>query len=148
METWATDVGNAYLEAVTDEKVYVIAGPDFGHLQGHVLVVYKALYGLRSSGVRWHEWFLKVMTAAGFTPCKLEPEIWMRKNKEGTHYEYVGVYVDGLALAMDDPQGFLAILKSKYGFKLKGSGEINFHLGCNFYRDEDGTLCMKPEKYI
>jgi hypothetical protein len=52
------------------------------------------------------------MTAAGFTPCKLEPEAWMRKNKDSTHYEYVGVYVDDLALAMDDPQGFLAILES------------------------------------
>jgi hypothetical protein len=48
METWATDVGNPYLEAVTDEKLHVIAGPEFGHLQGHILVVYKALYGLRS----------------------------------------------------------------------------------------------------
>jgi hypothetical protein len=39
METWAIDVGNTYLEAVTDEKVYVVlAGPEFGHLQGHVLV--------------------------------------------------------------------------------------------------------------
>ena len=43
METWAADVGDAYLEAVTDEKVYVVAGPEFGHLQGHVLVIYKAL---------------------------------------------------------------------------------------------------------
>jgi hypothetical protein len=63
-----------------------------------------------------------------------------RKNKEGTHYEYVGVYVDDIALAMDDPQGFLAILESEYGFKVKGSGEINFYLGCDFFRDEDGTL--------
>jgi hypothetical protein len=88
------------------------------------------------------------MTAEGFTPCKLETEIWMRKNKEGTHYEYVGVYVDNLVLAMDDPEGFLHILETKYGFKLKGSGEINFHLGCDFFRDKDGTLCIKPKKYI
>ena len=88
------------------------------------------------------------MTAAGFTPCKLEPEIGMRKNKEGTHYEYMGVYVDDLTLAMEDPQGFLAIPETEYGFKLKGSGEINFHLGCNFFRDEDGTLCMNTVKYV
>jgi hypothetical protein len=37
---------------------------------------------------------------------------------------------------------------TKYNFKLKGSREISFHLGCDFFRDEDGTLCMKPEKYI
>ena len=49
LETWSTDIGNAYLEAVTKEKVFIIAGPEFGKLEGHVLVVYKALYGLRSS---------------------------------------------------------------------------------------------------
>jgi hypothetical protein len=52
MHTWATDIGNAYLEAITDKKVYILAGPEFGELKGHILVIYKALYGLRSSGVR------------------------------------------------------------------------------------------------
>ena len=43
------DVGNAYLEAKTKEKVYFIAGPEFGELEGHTLIIYKALYGLRLS---------------------------------------------------------------------------------------------------
>jgi hypothetical protein len=51
---WATDIGNAYLEAITKEKLYIIAGPEFGPLHGHILVIRKALYGLRSSGKRWH----------------------------------------------------------------------------------------------
>jgi hypothetical protein len=148
MKTWATDIGNAYLEAVTAEKVYILAGPEFGELEGHILIVFKALYGLRSSGLRWYERFSRVMKAEGFTSCKLEPEIWMRSSTDATKYEYVAVYVDDLAMAMDDPETFLNILINKYGFKLKGSGEINFHLGCDFFRDEDGTLCMKPEKYI
>lgn len=33
MQAWATDIGNAYLEAETTEKVYIIAGPEFGELQ-------------------------------------------------------------------------------------------------------------------
>ena len=38
------DVGNAYLYSRTREKVYIIAGPEFGpELEGQVLVVYKAL---------------------------------------------------------------------------------------------------------
>ena len=57
LEMWAADVGNAYLEARTKEKVCIIAGPEFGELEGHMLIIYKALYGLRSSGLRWHEWF-------------------------------------------------------------------------------------------
>ena len=30
LELWATDIGNAYLEAYTGEKVYIIANPEFG----------------------------------------------------------------------------------------------------------------------
>ena len=49
LQIWQTDVGNAYLEAMTQEKVYVIAGDEFGQLKGNVLVIKRALYGLKSS---------------------------------------------------------------------------------------------------
>jgi hypothetical protein len=50
---WATDIDNTYLEAKTNEKVCIIAGPaEFGDLEGHLLIIYKTLYGLRSSGLR------------------------------------------------------------------------------------------------
>ena len=49
------DVVSAYLEAKTREKLYIIAGPEFGDLCGHILIVEKALYGLRTSGARWAE---------------------------------------------------------------------------------------------
>lgn len=143
---WSTDIGNAYLEALTLEMVYIIAGPEFKGREGHTLVVYKALYGLRSSGLRWHERLADCLRDIGFFPCKAENDIWMRKN--GDVYEYVGVYVDDLAMAMEDPQAFTDLLADKHKFKLKGTGEIKFHLGCDFFRDEDGTLCMAPHKYI
>jgi hypothetical protein len=54
------------------------------------------------------------MKAEGFTSCKLEPEIWMRRSTDGTKYEYVAVYVDDFALAMDDPKDFLDTLTNKY----------------------------------
>ena len=51
MVPWAIDIGNAYLEALTSEKVCIRAGPEFGpELEGHLLIIYKALYGLKSSG--------------------------------------------------------------------------------------------------
>jgi hypothetical protein len=50
LDTMVGDVSSAYLEACTNEKVYFIAGPEFGSLQGHLFVIYKALYGLRTSG--------------------------------------------------------------------------------------------------
>ena len=31
---------------------------------------------------------------------------------------------------------------------MKGTGPVEFHLGCDFFRDETGTLCFGPRKYI
>ena len=86
------------------------------------------------------------MKREGFFPCRAEPDIWIRKS--GSIYEYVAVYVDDLALAMKDPGKFVLTLETKYNFKLKGTGELTFHLGANFMRDSDGILCMSPTKYI
>ena len=145
LETWATDIGNAYLEAKTSERVYIIAGPEFGERENHILVIFKALYGLRSSGARWHECFADCLHEMGFTPCKAEPDMWMHSN--GDSYEYIAVYVDDLAIAAAKPQEIINILTNVYNFKLKGTGKISFHLGMDFFRDEEGTLCFAPKKY-
>jgi hypothetical protein len=59
LKLWGADVGNAYLEAKTKtkEKVHIVAGREFGSLDGHTLLVDKALYGVRSSGLCWHQRF-------------------------------------------------------------------------------------------
>lgn len=146
LETWATDIGNAYLEARTKEKVCIKAGDEFGELKGHTLIIVKALYGLRSSGKRWHERFSEVLRNMGFFPSKADSDIWMRENNG--LYEYVAVYVDDLAFCVRDPSAFLKELEQRYQFKLKGSGPISYHLGCDFFRNKEGTLCFAPRKYI
>ena len=147
LEFWATDVGSAYLESYTAEKLYIIGGEEFGERKDHILIIVTALYGLKSSGQRWHDRLHDCLMELGFTPCKAEPDIWLRRN--GSVHEYIAVYVDDLALAMVDPQSLIDILtKEPYNFKLKGSGPITFHLGMDFERDPDGTLCLAPKKYI
>ena len=56
-----TDVGNAYLQALTREKLYIVGGPEFEELQRHVLVMYKALYGTRSGGECWYHKFFDIL---------------------------------------------------------------------------------------
>ena len=57
LDTWATDIGNAYLEVKTSEKVYITAGQEFEEKQSNTLLIYKVLYCLRSSRLRWHDFF-------------------------------------------------------------------------------------------
>jgi hypothetical protein len=67
---------------------------------------------------------------------------------DGEIYEYIAVYTDNLAIASKDPQKINDSLERDSGFKLKGVGPIKYHLGCDFSRDSDGTLCCGPRKYI
>ena len=53
LELRGADIGNAYLEAYTHEKLFIIAGPEFEELEGFILIFNKALYGLKSSGKSW-----------------------------------------------------------------------------------------------
>jgi Reverse transcriptase (RNA-dependent DNA polymerase) len=128
LELWATDIGNACLEAYTSEKVYIIAGPEFGEREGHILIISKALYGLRSSGARLLDRFADMIREIGFVPSKAEPDIWMRK--KGNLYEYIAVYVDDLAIAMKDPKELTDILEKQHKFKLKGTGPITLITPC------------------
>ena len=82
----------------------------------------------------------------GFFPCKAEPDIWMRD--KGDHYEYVAVYVDDLLIASKNCKDITDVLLNDHQFKLKGTGPITFHLGCDYFRDPDGNLCYAPKKYI
>ena len=38
LDIWGAHIGNAYLEAFTDEKLYIVAGTEFQELQGYILI--------------------------------------------------------------------------------------------------------------
>jgi Reverse transcriptase (RNA-dependent DNA polymerase) len=139
------DVSSAYLQAFTQEKVCFLAGPEFGPLEGHLLVIVCALYGLRTSGARWHDRYADVMRIMDFYPCKADPDVWMKDC--GTHYEYVLVYVDDLMFLGKKPQVFFDSITTDHGFKLKGVGKPSHHLGGDFFHDSDGTLAWGAQSY-
>ena len=148
LEIWGADVGNAYLEAYTDEKLCIIVGPEFKELQGHLLIMIKALYGTCSGGARWHDRLFDILQELKFKPSKADPDVWMRPEPGGTCYEYIAVYADDLAIAAKDPQAFCNELKKKYNLKLKGVGPLEYHLGCTYNKDPDGTLAADPRSYV
>ena len=113
LKIWGADVGNAHLKAYTDEKLCIIAGPEFKELQGHLLIMVKALYGTRSGGARWHDRLFDILQELKFKPSKADPDVWMRPEPGGTCYEYIAVYVDDLAIVAKDPQAFCNELKKR-----------------------------------
>lgn len=140
------DIGNAYLEAFTKEKVYFVAGPEFGEREGHTLVIVKALYGLRTSGARFHERLADALLAEGWKPSYCDSDLWIKD--AGDSYDYLCIWVDDLMCIAGDPAVFFNMLKDKYKFKLKGVGHPEYHLGGDFGRDPDGTLYWSAKTYV
>ena len=135
------DIGNAYLESYTQEKVYFIAGPKFGHKAGHCFIIDKALYGLRSSGLRFHEKLSGVLRGLGFEHTHVDPDVWIHDG--GEVWEYIVVYVDDIIVAMKDPHTFFDKLQGpEVGFKMKGIGAPTYHLGTDFFCDDNRTLSL------
>ena len=67
----------------------------------------------------------------------------------GDAWEYIVIYVDDIIVAMKDPKSFFDELQDpdKVGFKMKGVGSPTYHLGADFFRDDDGTLCLGSQTY-
>ena len=108
----------------------------------------KTLHGTRSGGARWHDRLFDILQELKFKPSKADPDVWMRPEPGGTCYEYIAVYVDDLAIAAKDPQAFCNELKKRYNLKLKGVGHLEYHLGCTYKKDPDGTLAADPRGYV
>ena len=146
LEIMQGDIGNAYLESYIQEKVYFIAGVEFGPLAQHTLIIEKALYGLCSSGLRFHEQLSTVLGKYDFHHSRVDPDLWMRDGSDV--WKYSVVYVNVIIITMKDAKGFFDKLQGpNVGFTMKGVGKPNYHLGADFFCDDDGTLCLGAQTY-
>jgi hypothetical protein len=142
LEILAADIGNAYLNAPTREKVYTIAGPEFGSRQGQTVIIKQALYGLKSSGAAWRAHLAETLNLLGFTSSLADADVWMRPavKPSGEHYyEYVLVYVDDILAISAAPQITMDALSKLYRLKEPASKPKKY-LGADvfehFYPDE------------
>jgi hypothetical protein len=133
IDIMAADVGNAYLNAPTKEKVYIITGPEFGPLeQGKVAIIVRALYGLKSSGAMWRSHFANTLKDLGFQSSLADPDMWYRsatKPNSFEYYEYILVYVDDLLVVSHEARSILTKLEKDYNYRLKDVGPPKRYLG-------------------
>lgn len=73
LEVFACDIGNAYLNADCHEELLTIAGAEFESDKGAVMIIARALYGLKSSGAAWRANFAQTMSDIGYFPPKVVP---------------------------------------------------------------------------
>ena len=105
LDLQSADIENAYLLAKCREKICIIAGPEFGDMEGKTLIINKALYGLKSSGASFRAFLAERLDDMGFKSSMADPDVWMRpavKPDGESYYEYILCYVDDiLSISMD-----------------------------------------------
>ena len=60
------DIGNAFITAPCLEKVYSRCGPEFGELEDYLVIIEKALYGLKSSARAFRLFLADYLRSLGF----------------------------------------------------------------------------------
>jgi hypothetical protein len=141
------DVGNAFVNAFTNKKVYAVAGKEFGEaLEGCIIVVRKALYGLRTSAERWYARFADSLWGIGFALTRYDKDVWIRLNKDGECYDYVCTHVDDFMIVGKDPQAVMDLIQSIYA--IKSIGPPDYHLGNDYKKDKKGRWCIGCKKYL
>jgi hypothetical protein len=75
----SADIGNAYINADVREKLYFIARDEFGGRdKGKVVIITKALYGLKSSGAAWRAHLAEVLHDMGYQSSLADPDVWLK----------------------------------------------------------------------
>ena len=145
LELLQYDAVNAFVNADLDENVFMRLPP--GHRKsGKILILNKALFGLRKSPILWQKLFTKALQDIGFKPIP----------HETCCLTYDGItiffYVDDIVLAFqqDRKAQALGLIKQlERRFKLSGGEELQWFLGIEVIRDRKQRLIwLSQSAYI
>lgn len=172
LDVCAADVKNAYLQAPSSEKHYIICGPEFGiEKQGRVGVIVRALYGGKVAGRDFWLYLRKAMEHLGFVASKGDADVWMRRARRHSrasvgdtdpstdtgrgaeYWEYVLLYVDDVLVVSDNAQKIIRQeIGSIFELKQESIGKPDIYLGGQVTEVElpDGSTCWGygSSKYV
>ena len=115
------DIQNAYLTAKCREKIWTIAGPEFGSEEGSLITVKMALYGLKPSGAALRAKLAGVLHDLLYVPSKAYPDVWIKPavRPDGNEYYKMALcYVDDVLVIVTEPMKTMDGIRVV--FKLKG----------------------------
>jgi hypothetical protein len=136
LDVLAGDVTNAYLNAPCREKIWFEGQLETGEDRGKVLIITRALYGLKSSGAAWRADLAATLRDLHFSSTQADPDVWIRSAE--TLYEMILVYVDDVLIFSKDPQTIMNKLGELYELKPESVKESDVYLGANIVKVQLG----------
>ena len=131
------DIGNAYLNAPSREKVHVIVGSELFGLEntGKYAIIQRALYGLKTVAAAWRSHFQDtIINVLGYKPTYADSDVYFkeRSRKDDTkYYSYLVIYVDDVLCTDKNPKIIIDHIASVYRVKNGSIDEPSRYLGMN-----------------
>ena len=126
----AGDIGNAFVQSKTKERVFTKLGPEFGENAGKIALIVKALYGLTTSAANFRKAFADFLRSMGFEPIRYDRDVWIKRCPTGNGYDYICTHVDDFKIIADDPSMYIDRISG--AFLIKNHGTPNYYLGNDY----------------
>jgi hypothetical protein len=155
IDIMSRDLENAYLNAKCREKIWFEGGLECAEDKGKVLIIVRALYGLKSAGASWRAALAKVLAGLGFESTKANPDVSIRKavRPDGfQYYEMLFVFVDDILALSHEARKVIGDITQFYRAKEGSIKPPDIYLGSNIDRIQlsDGreVWCTSPQDYV
>ena len=134
LKVLACDIQNAFLTDKCREKCYTRAGAEFGFEQGKLMLITRAIYGLRASGATFRSFLGEVLYDLGYVPTKADPDVWIRlavKPCGFRCYEMLLCYVDDVLSISEEPLKTMKGIQRTFKLKYDKIAEPKDYLGAS-----------------
>jgi hypothetical protein len=154
LEIMTCDIQNAFLNADCREQCFIRAGKEFGSEAGTLMIIRKALYGLKSSGAAFRALLAETLYDLSYVPTKADPDVWIRpavKPDGFEYYEMVLIFVDDCLAVSHDPMKTMKGIQKDFKLKDDKIAPPDMYLGSQLEKKViDGESCwtMTSEKYV
>eukprot|EP00957_Ditylum_brightwellii_P038250 2891997-Ditylum_brightwellii.AAC.1 len=98
------DVGNIFCRVPCAEKIWSVAGGQFGYKKGAIVVLKEALYGLKTVSASFHKLLRDFLQEMGFEPPMTDQDLWIKKSEHYEGYDYIATHVRDIT---DSPEYYL-----------------------------------------
>lgn len=143
------DIGNAFCTAPCAEKIYSVAGPEFGPRAGSIVTLKRALYGLKTASRSFHEFFGDCLRRMGFNCTRVDPDLWYRKSDDYYGYDYIATHVDDFIIAAKRPAEYMSQIEQEFLVRNKEDSP-KYYLGNSYVRrgNNERYLHVSSKKYV
>ena len=122
LDIFAADIWNAYLQALSSQKDYIICGPEFGVENiGQTAWIHHALYSGKAAGRDFRNHLHSCIEFLNCKSCLPDLDVLMRlaiKSNGNTYYEYILLHVDDALVVSENAESILQNELGRY-FHLK-----------------------------